>query len=703
MQLSRSRFCTIKSIMTVVLFVLLLCSVVFGYLMLTLKSDSLENYRTMSIFVQKALDAQLQNIRRYSLFLELNATSGDAARMERRQGTVPDAFYRLSLDMLNYQSITPIVDDVFIHYPKSDLIIGNIGCYTADSYVALSDGLEVDPARSWIRAISEAPQELSIVPFPEADTLSYIRRMGPADDPAGFIVFILNVDNLVASFSHSISEDISNFQLTLLADGIPLRVESASDTLKEFLHRDLITQGQQTIMNEGSLQIHVSQSNFSNLSYITSYDLGESYRSLRLILIICIISILLIGLSAFLLSMSISSSSNKPLYDLMQQIGIAPEDQLTDEYASISRQFDRILHENSFSSSKLQTQQDNIDSLFLILLLSPVITHEEAAFQTAKRYGVMMQGQYFYSVLFSSPDDFSTRTYDRFMALLIEQNFECWAVIWQGKFVLILHADELLADADLSALVLLIREQIFSECRTSAVISPSCDTLLGVRENCYSVAEYIDQSTCSSEVVFLADVLEQDSHFQQVKEALSQKDTARISHLLDQLFQEHKCISLAHGQVYAMLFNAYCKENAIACEVLTNDGGYYWKSSFFSALPLISEQESSPVQSSQQKSVALRAKEIIDLEYTDYFLGLYKLSEKLQVSNSYLSTTFKETFGVGVVQYTNQLRIQLAKQMILSTPKSIKEIALEVGFSSDISFIRVFKRYEKQTPGKLRK
>ena len=51
----------------------------------------------------------------------------------------------------------------------------------------------------------------------------------------------------------------------------------------------------------------------------------------------------------------------------------------------------------------------------------------------------------------------------------------------------------------------------------------------------------------------------------------------------------------------------------------------------------------------------------------------------------------------------NQLRIEQSKILILNTRKNIKEIAHDVGFSSDINFIRVFKKMENQTPSALRK
>lgn len=96
-------------------------------------------------------------------------------------------------------------------------------------------------------------------------------------------------------------------------------------------------------------------------------------------------------------------------------------------------------------------------------------------------------------------------------------------------------------------------------------------------------------------------------------------------------------------------------------------------------------------------------KQLIDEGFTDPMMGLYLISEQLNVSNSYLSTAFKNAYQISVVQYINKLRVDRAKQMIVDTSMSIKEIALATGFSSDIHFIRVFKKQENKTPTMLRR
>ena len=84
-------------------------------------------------------------------------------------------------------------------------------------------------------------------------------------------------------------------------------------------------------------------------------------------------------------------------------------------------------------------------------------------------------------------------------------------------------------------------------------------------------------------------------------------------------------------------------------------------------------------------------------------LGLYMIADHLNLNNSYISSAFKKEYGISTTQYINQKRIEKAKELILSTQMPIKQIAVQVGYSSDISFIRAYKRNEQETPTALRR
>ena len=51
----------------------------------------------------------------------------------------------------------------------------------------------------------------------------------------------------------------------------------------------------------------------------------------------------------------------------------------------------------------------------------------------------------------------------------------------------------------------------------------------------------------------------------------------------------------------------------------------------------------------------------------------------------------------------NEYRIKRARELLLTTNKSIFEIALDCGFSDAGYFIKIFKSFEKLTPAEFRK
>lgn len=80
-----------------------------------------------------------------------------------------------------------------------------------------------------------------------------------------------------------------------------------------------------------------------------------------------------------------------------------------------------------------------------------------------------------------------------------------------------------------------------------------------------------------------------------------------------------------------------------------------------------------------------------------------KLSAEHHVSYSYLRKMFKKYTGISPGQYQLQLRIMHAKELIISTDKSIKEICYEAGFQSIHYFSRLFKQKTGTPPSALRK
>jgi AraC-like DNA-binding protein len=87
----------------------------------------------------------------------------------------------------------------------------------------------------------------------------------------------------------------------------------------------------------------------------------------------------------------------------------------------------------------------------------------------------------------------------------------------------------------------------------------------------------------------------------------------------------------------------------------------------------------------------------------DHELNLEELARNKNVGYSYFRRMFKKYTGVSPGQYHLQLRIMRAKELLVSTEKSIKEISYELNFQSIFYFSSIFKQKEGITPTQFRK
>ena len=73
------------------------------------------------------------------------------------------------------------------------------------------------------------------------------------------------------------------------------------------------------------------------------------------------------------------------------------------------------------------------------------------------------------------------------------------------------------------------------------------------------------------------------------------------------------------------------------------------------------------------------------------------------LSYNHFSSVFKEYMGQSFKHFLISVRLKKAERLLLTTDKSITEIAVETGFTTASHFIENFKRYKAMTPNKFRK
>ena len=104
----------------------------------------------------------------------------------------------------------------------------------------------------------------------------------------------------------------------------------------------------------------------------------------------------------------------------------------------------------------------------------------------------------------------------------------------------------------------------------------------------------------------------------------------------------------------------------------------------------------------QNSAIYYDLTQYIGQKFTDSLFGLNDLADHFGVSVYTASRMVKTLTGINFKKYLNDLRIERAKYLLLSTDMNVAEVGQRSGFSSTSYFIKVFKESEGTTPSRFR-
>ena len=84
-------------------------------------------------------------------------------------------------------------------------------------------------------------------------------------------------------------------------------------------------------------------------------------------------------------------------------------------------------------------------------------------------------------------------------------------------------------------------------------------------------------------------------------------------------------------------------------------------------------------------------------------LSIEGLALEVGLNRTKLQYGFKKLYGINIYDFQLQQRMEKAKQLLLTTQKPVKVIAQLSGYSSDSSFVAIFKKISGITPLQFRK
>ena len=104
---------------------------------------------------------------------------------------------------------------------------------------------------------------------------------------------------------------------------------------------------------------------------------------------------------------------------------------------------------------------------------------------------------------------------------------------------------------------------------------------------------------------------------------------------------------------------------------------------------------------SRAEIVVREAKTLLE-QHAAKIVNMDQLAAQFQLSEKHFRRVFKEHTGLSPYQYYLQIRIHRAKEMLLGTTLSIKEIAASLHFETPFHFSTVFKKKTGMSPSRWR-
>src|SRR5690625_2009742 len=104
---------------------------------------------------------------------------------------------------------------------------------------------------------------------------------------------------------------------------------------------------------------------------------------------------------------------------------------------------------------------------------------------------------------------------------------------------------------------------------------------------------------------------------------------------------------------------------------------------------------------SQYKNISDEIIHIVQQEF-DSDLTLNYIADKLHYNPNYLSSIFRKETNTSFSDYLSLFRINKAKEWLVETDMTVKDIAEKLNYNNSQNFIRTFRKVEGTTPGRYR-
>ena len=548
-------------------------------------------------------------------------------------------------------------------------------------------------------------------------------------------VIVLRVDGDEVTRKMEFINDLNSRETYMVeildAEGEQLWASHSAEEFPRFSLQEL----ENSYLEKDGMSIIMARAEKVDLYYVLVLPVGESLSELRTLKNIVLLMMLGAALAGMVMALIQAVRKGRPADVALH--ALAPVGEAPERYANLGTAVTEIVKKHENVLQAVEENKVNLKKNFFDDLLKAEFSTEAQLRASAEKAGVDIDNQFYQTALiqlfagndFITVDD-QTVNEIRVLSRLMKDHLReiCGNNVWFHKKnynseIAIFAIDNM--EEDVFDLIRQTGEWVLAECHIEITsgIGGTCNNLLLIWRSMEEARIALENCSRETPVVsYRAELVKRDECYfpaiarEKLEESIRCGQWQETKDILILLETENCVNRTLHRKQFIKLNQKFMDVLGGLEQREELQEKVFWINEVLMQ-PEISTQEyfqrlrqlyrrvcSDNVEKKQEQKSRMvdEIKVYIEAHYCEPDMGLARVGSEFRVSESYLSTLFKEQSGVNFGDFLETLRIEKACELLQDKSITVNEVAEEVGYNSVQSFRRAFKRVKGVSPKEQR-
>ena len=380
----------LKPYFIVVSSVLLIMLIFFNIVLISFRNEINNNFTSTTTFFSKSIDEKLNVIEDYAnamIFSNSVAMMNKYGASYYANYAILNHAYDIVYDIRRFIASNALIDDIYIYYPDSDLIIGKHGFYNSRTYYALTVSdkyafLSKNHYSDWMNSLFNTDRlRFFTVDINKENSPEAFFRTKTADYNSSKRIIVVKLDKSYIKNMMTQLFSSSDYKFIGLIDANNAIYASAGD---DTVFYDSITS------NHNSRQYinNVSESEIFGLRFFTFQKYSSVYKTFNIATIITAIGFIISILVSTFLSLRYSSRHVDTINKISGRLADNETHEDSGSLSYIEKRIDEILDEKDTAIGESNRRKKTIENMFFKEFLTEDKFSNQDINRKCSRFGI---------------------------------------------------------------------------------------------------------------------------------------------------------------------------------------------------------------------------------------------------------------------------------------------------------------------------